>query len=94
MPRYRRGTQVGSRRPGGSRRDKLATTAIAGTLGALICSPAYLIGRLGILALGSSVLFPLGVVLLTLGLVLQAGATGAVKAIKMSAKLAAGTAAD
>jgi hypothetical protein len=80
-------------RPGGSRRDKLATTAIAGTLGALICSPAYLIGRLGILALGSSALFPLGVVLLTLGLVLQAGATGAVKAIKMSAKLAAGQAA-
>jgi hypothetical protein len=48
------------------------------------------IGRLGILALGSSVLFPLGVVLLIVGLVLQAGATGAVKAIKMSAKLAAG----
>jgi hypothetical protein len=80
-------------RPGGSRRDKLAAAAIGGTLGALICSPAYLIGRLGILALGSSVLFPLGVVLLTLGLVLQAGATGAVKAIKMSAKLAAGQAA-
>ena len=35
-------------------------------------------------------LFPLGVVLLTLGFVLQAGATGAVKAIKMSEKLAAG----
>jgi len=77
-------------KPGGSRRDKMATAAIGGALGALICSPAYLIGRLGILALGSSVLFPLGVVLLTLGLVLQAGATGAVKAIKMSAKLAAG----
>jgi hypothetical protein len=30
--------------------------------------------------------------LLTLGFVLQAGATGAVKAIKMSAKLAAGRA--
>jgi hypothetical protein len=80
-------------RPGGSRRDKLAAAAIGGTLGALICSPAYLIGRLGILALGSSALFPLGIVLLTLGLVLQAGATGAVKAIKMSAKLAAGQAA-
>jgi hypothetical protein len=80
-------------RPGGSRRDKLATAAIGGTLGALICSPAYLIGRLGILALGSSALFPLGVVLLTVGLVLQAGATGAVKAIKMSAKLASGQAA-
>jgi hypothetical protein len=51
------------------------------------------IGRIGILLLGSNVLFAVGVVLLTLGLTLQAGATGAVKAIKMSAKLAAGTAA-
>src|SRR5206468_989476 len=46
-------------------------------------------GRLVVLALGSSTVFPLGVVLLTLGFVLEAGATGAVKAIKMSAKLAA-----
>jgi hypothetical protein len=38
------------------------------------------------------VVFVLGIVLLMLGLTLQAGATGAVKAIKMSAKLAAGTA--
>jgi hypothetical protein len=34
---------------------------------------------------------PLGVILLTVGLTLQAGATGAVKAIKMSAKLAGGS---
>jgi len=40
--------------------------------------------------LGSNVLFVLGIVLLAVGLTLQAGATGAVKAIKMSAKLAAG----
>jgi hypothetical protein len=77
-------------KPAGSRRDKMATAAIGGTLSFVVCSPAYLIGRLGILALGSSALFPLGVILLTLGFVLQAGATGAVKAIKMSAKLAAG----
>jgi hypothetical protein len=49
------------------------------------------IGRIGILLLGSNdLLFAFGVVLLALGLTLQAGATGAVKAIKMSAKLAAG----
>jgi hypothetical protein len=48
------------------------------------------IGRIGVLLLGSHVLFALGVALLMLGLVLQAGATGAVKAIKMSAKLATG----
>ena len=75
-------------RPGGSRRDKLTAGLIGGTLGALICTPPYLIGRIGVLLLGS--LFPLGVILLVVGLTLQAGATGAVKAIKMSAKLAAG----
>jgi hypothetical protein len=78
-------------KPTGSRRDKFAAALIGGTLGGLICTPPYVIGRIGILLLGSShVLFALGVVLLALGLTLQAGATGAVKAIKMSAKLAAG----
>jgi hypothetical protein len=77
-------------RPGGSRRDKLAASAIAGTLGALVCTPPYVIGRIGILLLGSHALFVVGVVLLVVGFALQGGATGAVKAIKMSAKLAAG----
>jgi uncharacterized membrane protein len=78
-------------RPTGSRRDKLAAGVIGGTLGALICTPPYVIGRIGVLLLGSPVFFPLGIILLAIGLTLQAGATGAVKAIKMSAKLAAGT---
>ncbi|HSS80472.1 MAG TPA: hypothetical protein VLK24_04660 [Gaiellaceae bacterium] len=78
-------------KPTGSRRDKLAAAAIGGALGALVCTPPYVIGRIGMLLLGSgNVLFAIGVVLLTLGLTLQAGATGAVKAIKVSAKLAAG----
>jgi hypothetical protein len=77
-------------KPVGSRRDKIAAAAIGGTLGALVCAPAYVIGRIGILLLGSHVLFPLGVALLVIGFTLEAGATGAVKAIKMSAKLAAG----
>jgi hypothetical protein len=81
-------------KPVGSRRDKIAAAAIGGTLGALVCAPAYVIGRIGILLLGSHVLFALGVVLLVVGFTLQAGASGAVKAIKMSAKLAAGNAAD
>jgi hypothetical protein len=81
-------------KPVGSRRDKLAAAAIGGTLGALVCAPAYVIGRIGILLLGSHFLFALGVVLLVVGFTLEAGATGAVKAIKMSAKLAAGKAAN
>jgi hypothetical protein len=78
-------------RPLGSRRDKLAAAAIGGTLGAIVCTPPYVIGRIGILLLGGSpVVFSIGVLLLVIGLTLQAGATGAVKAIKVSAKLAAG----
>jgi hypothetical protein len=80
-------------KPVGTPKDKLAATAIAGTVGAIVCSPAYVIGRIGILLLGSSTFFPLAVFLLVVGFALMAGATGAVKAIKMSAKLAAGQAA-
>ena len=80
-------------KPAGSRRDKVATAAIGGAMGSLVCTPAYVIGRIGILLLGSKALFPIAVFLLVLGFTLLAGATGAVKAIKMSAKLAAGQAA-
>jgi len=81
-------------RPAGSRRDKLAATAIGASLGALVCTPPYVLGRLGILLLGSKVFFVLGVILLIVGFALMTGATAAVKAIKMSAKLAAGTVAS
>jgi hypothetical protein len=80
-------------KPTGSRRDKLAATAVGGSLGALVCTPPYLLGRIGILLLGSKVFFVLGVILLVVGFALMTGATAAVKAIKMSAKLVAGGAA-
>ena len=80
-------------KPVGSRRDKMAAAAVGGTIGALVCTPAYVIGRIGILLLGSSTFFPLAVILLVVGFAFLAGASGAVKAIKMSAKLAAGAAA-
>jgi hypothetical protein len=70
--------------------DKLKATAVGGLLGAVVCSPPYLLGRIGILLLGSPTWFILGIILLLVGLVLEAGATSAVKAIKMSAKLVAG----
>lgn len=79
-------------KPVGSRRDKLAAAAIGGTLGAIVCTPPYVIGRIGILLIGSNrvLVLAVGAALLAIGLTLQAGATGAVKAVKMSAKLAAG----
>lgn len=74
----------------GSGRDRLAATAISGVFGAIVCAPPYVISRLGIALLGSDTLFWLAVTLLVVGLMLQAGATGAVKAVKVSAKLLAG----
>jgi uncharacterized membrane protein len=77
-------------KPPGTQRDKMAAAALGGTMSAIVSAPAYIIGRIGILLLGSTALFPLAVAMLVVGFALLAGATGAVKAIKMSAKLAAG----
>jgi hypothetical protein len=74
-----------------SKQDALKATAVGGALGAVICSPPYALGRIGILMLGSKALFIPGIFVLAVGVTLQAGATGAVKAVKMSAKLVAGT---
>jgi hypothetical protein len=74
-----------------SRRDKFTATAVGGALGAVVCTPPYLLGRVGILMLGwSHVLFVLGIILLCVGGVLEAGTEGAVKAVKVSAKLVTG----
>jgi hypothetical protein len=83
---------IGAKPPKQSRRDKLSGAAVGGALSATVCTPPYLLGSLGILALGSSavVVFILGLVAVSIGVTLQAGATGAVRAIKMSATLTAG----
>jgi hypothetical protein len=73
-----------------SRRDKVTATAVGGALGAVVCTPPYLLGRVGILLLGSHTLFFLGIIFLCVGGVLEAGTEGAVKAVKVSAKLVTG----
>jgi len=70
-------------------RDKLSSVVIGGALSVTVCTPPYILGRVGILMLGSSGLLIPGIIVFALGLTLQAGATGAVRAIKMSAKLTA-----
>ncbi|HEY7137255.1 MAG TPA: hypothetical protein VIB48_19525 [Acidimicrobiia bacterium] len=72
-----------------SRRDMLAATTVGGAVGAVVCTPPYLMERIGILMLGSKVLLVPAIVLIAIGVVLQAGATGSVHAIKLSAKLVA-----
>jgi small-conductance mechanosensitive channel len=73
-----------------SRRDKLTASVLSTALSATVCTPPYLLGRLGILMLGSRVLLVPGIIVLTIGFTLQAGATGAVRAIKLSTSLLAG----
>jgi hypothetical protein len=77
-----------------SRRDKFTATAVGGALGAVVCTPPYLLGRVGILMLGSHTLFVLGIILLSVGGALEAGTEGAVKAVKVSAKLVVGHGSD
>jgi uncharacterized membrane protein len=82
---------IGAKPAKQSKRDKLASTAVGGALSATVCTPPYVLGRVGVLMLGSSgvVIFIAGIVLVAVGVTLQAGATGAVRAIKMSATLTA-----
>jgi len=77
-------------KPKQSRRDKLTTSALGGVIGATVCTPPYLLGRVGLLMLGSKVLLVPGIFVFAIGITLQAGATGAVRAIKLSASLTAG----
>jgi len=75
-----------------SRRDKLSAAAVGGAVGAVICSPPYALGRVALIMIGSHKFRVLAIVLLIIAIILQTGATSAVKAVKMSAKIVAGTA--
>jgi hypothetical protein len=77
-------------KPTQSRRDKVATSAVSGLLGAAVCTPPYALGRIGLLMMGSKALLIPGIIVMAVGVTLQAGATGAVRAVKMSAALIAG----
>jgi hypothetical protein len=73
-----------------SRRDKLTASVVGGAIGAVLCTPPYLLGRIGLVMLGSHTLFIPGLIVFAIGLTLQAGATGAVETIKLSANLVSG----
>jgi hypothetical protein len=73
--------------PTPSRRDKLTASVLGGALGTVVCTPPYVVARIGVLMLGSRLLFIPGLVVLAVGATTQAAAAGAVKTVKMSAKL-------
>jgi hypothetical protein len=77
---------IGSK-PRYSRRDKLLTTTLGGVLSATVCTPPYILGRIGLLMLGTKWLLIPAIIVLAVAATLQAGATGAVRAITMSVAL-------
>jgi hypothetical protein len=70
-----------------SRRDRLSASLVGSVLGAVVSTPAYVLGRIGLLMIGSPFLRLPGILIFIIGFTLQAGATSAVKAVKMGAKL-------
>jgi hypothetical protein len=76
-------------KPTHSRREKLTASAVSGAVGAVVCTPPYLLARLGILMLSTRALVIPGIVFIAFGATLSAVATSAVKAVKMGTKLAA-----
>jgi hypothetical protein len=77
-------------KPRASRRDKLTASIVAGAVGIAVVAPPYVLGRVGVLMLGVRLLFIPGLVLVSVAVALEAGATVAVKAVKMTSKLVAG----
>jgi hypothetical protein len=77
-----------------SRRDKLTAAVFVGALAAIVSTPPYLLGRLGIVMVGSRPLLIPGIFVLIVGFSLDAAATGAARAVKMSASLTAGALGD
>jgi hypothetical protein len=76
--------------PMASRRDRLAASAVGGLLGFALAAPTYVLGRIGLLMIGLPVLRVPGFAIFLLAATLQAGATSAVRAVKMGARLSDG----
>jgi hypothetical protein len=78
---------IGATKAHMTRRDKIAAAAVGGVVPAIVTTPGYLLGRIGLVMVGSQFLRIPGLVFMAVGLTLHAGAEGSVKAVKMSSKL-------
>jgi hypothetical protein len=74
-------------KPKSSTRDKLSASVVAGAVGVAVAAPPYVLGRVGILMLGVRLLFLPGLIFVSVAVALEAGATVAVKSVKMTSKL-------
>ncbi|HEX5928275.1 MAG TPA: hypothetical protein VFY48_02690 [Solirubrobacterales bacterium] len=78
-------------RPTAPRRDRLSASAVGGLLGVALSTPPYVLGRIGLLMIGSPFLRVPGFIVFFVAATLQAGATSAVRAVKLGAKLGGGS---
>lgn len=80
-------------KPRMSRRDKLVTGAVTAMVSAALTLPGYVLARMGVFVMGfrPTPVFIFGLLLLIVGVTLHAGAGGAVKAVKVSTLLIAGS---
>ena len=76
--------------PMASRRDRLAASAVGGLLGAALAAPPYVLGRIGLLMIGVPIVRIPGFAIFFIAATLQAGATSAVRAVKLGARLSDG----
>lgn len=77
--------------PMASWRDRFSASAVGGLLGVALATPPYVLGRIGLLMIGSPILRIPGFVVFLVAAALQAGATSAVRAVKMGARLGDGS---
>ena len=73
-----------------SGREKLAAAAVSGVLGAVVARRRMRSSGSAWCSWAANALFWLGIAILVVGLMLHAGVTGAVQAVKVSAQLLAG----
>ena len=77
-------------RPKEAPREKLSRTVTTGALSGVAVAPGFLLNRLGLLLLGISEVWILGVILVSIGAVLHVAASSSVRVVKMSVRLRTG----
>lgn len=73
----------------GTRRERIARSATTGVLSGVAATPGFLLNRIGLLLLGTS-LFWVGVVIVSIGAVLHVTASSSVRVVKLSLRLRPG----
>lgn len=78
----------------GTRRERIVRTATTGVLAGVAAVPGFLLNRIGLLMVGTSALWPVGIAVIAVATVLHVTASSGVRVVKMSARLRGATEGD